>query len=157
MKYKFLLLCLLLAGVGITTQAQKTTVAAGGDASGIGGTVAYSIGQVVYTTNVGDTINATQGVQQPYEFFTVTGENNNSIRLELSVYPNPATNYLILKTENFSDLKYELFDVQGKVVESKIVNDNVTNIEMKFLPSTTYFLKISKNNQVVKTFKIIKK
>ena len=48
-------------------QAQQTTVAAGGDASGIGGTFSYSIGQVVYTYIYGSDVLVAQGVQQPYE------------------------------------------------------------------------------------------
>lgn len=32
-------------------QAQESVNTSGGDASGSGGTVAYSVGQVVYTTN----------------------------------------------------------------------------------------------------------
>ena len=36
-------------------QAQESANASGGDATGNGGTVAYSVGQVVYTTNTGST------------------------------------------------------------------------------------------------------
>ena len=39
---------LLWAGLA---QAQESANASGGDATGSGGTVAYSVGQVVYTTN----------------------------------------------------------------------------------------------------------
>ncbi len=41
---------LLWAGLA---QAQESVNATGGDATGSGGTVAYSVGQVVYTTNTG--------------------------------------------------------------------------------------------------------
>lgn len=59
---------LLLLGFGITTaQAQQATTATGGNASGSGGPVAYSVGQVVYTTNTSSNGSVAQGVQQPYE------------------------------------------------------------------------------------------
>jgi hypothetical protein len=41
---------------------------AGGEATGSGGSVSYSVGQVVYTTNTGINGSVAQGVQQPYEF-----------------------------------------------------------------------------------------
>lgn len=41
---------LLWAGLA---KAQESTNASGGDATGSGGTVAYSVGEIVYTTNAG--------------------------------------------------------------------------------------------------------
>ncbi len=51
---------------GFTIHAQQATTATGGDASGSGGTVASSVGQIVYTTNTGTTGSVVQGVQQPF-------------------------------------------------------------------------------------------
>jgi hypothetical protein len=47
MKYKKVKISVLLLGLGLTAQAQQATTATGSDASGSGGTVAYSVGQVV--------------------------------------------------------------------------------------------------------------
>jgi gliding motility-associated-like protein len=60
---KQLLYLLLLAG--FTSQAQVATVSSGGEATGAGGSLSYSVGQVVYTTNSGSTFTSAQGVQQP--------------------------------------------------------------------------------------------
>jgi hypothetical protein len=43
-------------------------------------------------------------VQQVYENSLTTGVNETSINLELSVYPNPTTNYLTLKVDDFETL-----------------------------------------------------
>lgn len=59
----------------LSIQAQQTTVSAGGDASGIGGTFSYSIGQVVYTYNYGTDVIVAQGVQQPFEI-SILGLHN---------------------------------------------------------------------------------
>lgn len=59
---KQLLYLLLLAS--FTSQAQVATVSSGGDATGAGGNLSYSVGQVVYTTNSGSTFTSAQGVQQ---------------------------------------------------------------------------------------------
>jgi hypothetical protein len=52
--------------------AQQSTNTAGGNATGTGGTVSFSVGQINYTTNIGTGGSACQGVQQPYEIYAVT-------------------------------------------------------------------------------------
>jgi hypothetical protein len=150
---------LLLLGFGITTvQAQQATTATGGDASGSGGTVAYSVGQVVYTTYTGSNCSVAQGVQQPYEISTVLGVEDYQISLNAQVYPNPTTNYLTLNIVNseLSTLNFQLFDISGKLIESKKIRNTTETIHLENLPSATYFLKVVNNNKEVKTFKIIK-
>jgi hypothetical protein len=145
----------LLLGLG-GLHAQESPTATGGKATGTGGTASYTVGQVVYTTNTGANGSVVQGVQQPFEISTAVGINETGINLELSVYPNPTANYLTLKTEDNTNLSYQLYDMQGKLIENKIVNSNATNISLAEQPSATYFLKVVKKNQIVKTFKILK-
>ena len=158
MKRKKVKLSVLFLGLGLTAQAQQATTATGGDASGSGGTVAYSVGQIVYTTNTGTTGSVAQGVQQPYEISIVLGLDNHSINLELSAYPNPTTNNLTLNVgkAELSTLNFQLYDISGKLIESRKIISSTETIGMANLPSTTYFLKVSNNNNEVKTFKIIK-
>ena len=157
MKYNKTIMGLLIAFSGLgALQAQETAPAAGGNAAGVGGSSSYTVGQIVYTTNTGTNGSLTQGVQQPYEISITTGIDVKSIHLDLTVYPNPTTKFLTLKTENSENISYQLFNLEGKIIEYKKVNQNTTTIKMAELPKTIYFLKITKNNQIVKTFKIIK-
>jgi hypothetical protein len=145
----------LLLGLG-GLYAQESPTTAGGEATGTGGTASYSVGQVVYTTATGTNGSVAQGVQQPYEISTTVGIKETAITLELSVYPNPTTDYLTLKVEDNTELNYQLYDLQGKVIENKKVTANSTTIKMEALPKAIYFLNATKNNRIVKTFKIIK-
>ena len=158
MKHKKVKLSVFLLGLGLTAQAQQATTATGGDASGSGGAVAYSVGQIVYTTNTGTTGSVAQGVQQSYEISIVLGIEDNSINLGLSAYPNPTTNYLTLNVGNFelSTLNFQLYDISGKLIERRKIISISETIAMENLPTATYFLKVSNNNNEVKTFKIIK-
>ena len=150
-----LLLCIGVFGL----QAQQVVTTSGGNASGSGGSVSYPIGQIVYTTNTGTNGSAAQGVQQPYEISVVTGiEEAKDISLEIVVYPNPATDFVKLKIKNYEvkNLRYQLYDINGSLLKDNKVEGNETNIVMSnFLPAT-YFLKVTDNNKVIKTFKIIK-
>ena len=150
----------LLMGLG-GLHAQENAVATGGDATGSGGTSSYSVGQVVYTTATGTNGSVAQGVQQPYEISIITGVKETTIHLEMNVYPNPTTNYLTLKVDastslSNQQLSYQLIDLQGKVITNKKVTATNSTINVERLPKAVYFLKVTKDNQVVKTFKIIK-
>lgn len=146
---------MLWAGIA---QAQESANASGGDATGSGGTVAYSIGQIVYTTHTGSTGSVAQGVQQPYEISIVAGVEDHQISLNLKAFPNPTTNYLTLTIDNIelSNLNFQLFDISGKLLESKKIINTTEIIHMENLPSATYFLSVTNNNKELKTFKIVK-
>ena len=149
---------LLLLGIGFNQgYAQQATTASGGDASGSGGSVAYSVGQIVYTTHTGSNGSVAQGVQQPYEISITLGLAEAGILLNLFAYPNPTTNYLTLQIDNYDNgLSYQLFDISGKLLETNGIVANSTTIKMEQLATATYFLKVIQNNKEIKTFKIIK-
>lgn len=153
MSVVFLLLCANII------QAQETITASGGNASGSGGTVSYTVGQVAYTTNTNTSGTITQGVQQPYEIFVVTGiEKAKVITLEFSVYPNPTSDILklIVESSQLEDLNYQLYDINGCLLQKKEILSKETVIQTGDLPPAAYYLKIIDNQKEVKTFKIIK-
>lgn len=149
---------ILLFGFGLTSQAQQATTASGGDASGGGGTVAYSVGQIVFTTYTGSNGSVAQGVQQPYEISIVLGLEDKEISLNLQAYPNPTSDYLILNVgkAELSELSFHLVDLNGKLIESKKIESVSETINMQSLPSAAYFLRIINSNKEIKIFKIIK-
>jgi hypothetical protein len=161
MRYKRLkLTALLMFGLGLTgLQAQTAILPTGGNASGGGGTVSYSVGQVVYSTNIGTNGSVAEGVQQPYEISVVTGlEEAKDINLLISAFPNPATDYLTLEVKNFNlaNLNFQMYDMHGKLIQSKKIEGAQTNIVMSNLPPAIYFIKVMQSENEIKTFKIIK-
>ncbi len=159
MKKIKLISTVLLITLMFELHAQEAIPASGGNASGSGGSVSYSVGQVVYSTNTGINGSEAQGVQQPFEISVVTGlEEAKGINLVVSAYPNPTTEFVKLKVESekLKDLSYQLYDMNGKLLECKKVEGNETNIVMSNLVPATYFLKVIQDNKEIKTFKIIK-
>lgn len=138
--------------------AQQAITATGGDAIGTGGSVAYSIGQIVYTTNLSTGGSVAQGVQQPYEIYIVAGIENTAVNVVMAVYPNPTTDLLQLEVtgEISQDLTFQLTDMAGQIIESRKISSSNETIDMEILASATYFLKVLNKNQPIKTFKIIK-
>ena len=161
MRHKRLKLsAVLLLGLGLTgLQAQTSVNATGSNASGSGGSVSYSVGQVVYTNNTGTNGSVAQGVQQAFQISVVTGlEQAKGINLSVSAYPNPTTDYLTLSIAEFeiSNLTYQLYDISGKLLQSEKITGNQTSIAMSNLVPANYFVKVIQGNKKVKTFKIIK-
>ncbi|MDD4641807.1 MAG: T9SS type A sorting domain-containing protein [Bacteroidales bacterium] len=161
MKHKRLKLsALLLLGLGLTgLQAQESVNATGGDALGSGGSASYSVGQVVYTTNTGTNGSVAQGVQQAFEISVVTGlEEAKGINLSVSAYPNPTTDYLTLEVKDVEllNLHFQMYDMNGKLLQNEKITGNQTSIVMSNLVPATYFVKVIQGNKEVKTFKIIK-
>jgi hypothetical protein len=150
-----LLLCFGMFGL----QAQQVVTTSGGNATGGGGTASYTVGQIVYTTNSNSNGSVAQGVQQPYEISVITAiEAAKDINLIFSVYPNPTTDFLTLKIENYEleNLSYWIYGVNGNLIETKKISAGEIQISMTNQLSGTYFLKLTEGNKEVKTFKIIK-
>ena len=128
--------------------AQEAVPATGGDATGSGGSSSYTVGQVVYTTNIGINGSVAQGVQQPYEIYTTVGIEVMGISLELAAYPNPVSNVLTLYIGNYNNEKliYQLYDMQGKLLDSKQVVNSSTTVDIQDLPVSTYLLNVIDNS-----------
>ena len=131
--------------------------ASGGDATGSGGSVAYSVGQIVYTTGTGTTGSVAQGVEQAYEIYSV-GIKETTLNISLSVFPNPTSDFLTLKVEDYNNeaLSYNLIDEQGKLILSEQITNQETQVAMSTLARGSYFINIVQTNKQIQTFKIIK-
>jgi len=153
---------LILLGLTIPLyiNAQQAIPASGGNATGGGGSASYTVGQIVFASTSGTGGIITQGVQQPYEIFIETGiEAAKSISLECSVFPNPTSEFINLKIEGYKveNLSFQIYDMNGKLLQNKMVEGIITRISMKNFIPATYFLRLIDNNKEIKTFKIIKK
>ena len=153
--FKLLIAVLLL---GNFTQAQESSNSSGGNATGNGGNVSFSIGQVLYTENSGNSGSISQGVQHTYEIYTVS-INETNLDISLTAFPNPTTENLTLQINDFKNEKliYQLFDIQGKLIYNGQIIEKQTKINTANLPNASYFIHIvNQENKKVQSFQIIK-
>jgi len=161
-KEKLLTLLLLSFGI-INIKGQEAIIASGADASGSGGSVSYSVGQLFNKTKFGSNGYLSEGTQQPIEILVLTELNStNAIKLECSAFPNPTTDLLVLKIGEYQTAKnqkfsYQLFDNNGKLLLSDIIGNIESSIQISNFNSTNYILRVKQENKTIKTFKIIKK
>ncbi|WP_181368935.1 T9SS type A sorting domain-containing protein [Flavobacterium pallidum] len=149
------LFCVMLFSGCVSLQAQQSTVASGGNATGSGGTVSYSVGQISYKSPEGVLIS--DGVQQPYEIISLG--KNDLPGIQLSVFPNPVSNRLTLKNTDSGNgaFTYSLSDISGKILLEPKSFSAEASLAMENYPSGIYLLKICGSDKKTKTFKIIKK
>ena len=158
MKNNTLLILSFLFSFSLNAQTSHQVLSAtGGDASGSGGTVAYSVGQIVYTTNTGTTGSVAQGVEQAYEISSV-GIKETALNISLSIFPNPTSDFLTIKVEDYNNeaLSYSLLDEQGKLVLNEQITNQDTQVAMSTLARGAYFINVLQENKKIQTFKIIK-
>jgi hypothetical protein len=152
----FLFLC-----IGIYfSYAQESISASGGNASGIGGNASYSYGQILYTTEEGSNGTVANGVQHAYEISVLTAyETVEGISLNCYAYPNPTSDVLWLKieSETFQNFNFGLYGNTGLILLNASITQTETSIDMNTFTSGIYFLKVYKQNNILKVFKIIKK
>jgi len=88
-----------------------------------------------------------------------TNQQNNT-NLKYLVYPNPSSDFIIIKIEglNNQDLEIELIDIKGKLIEKKIISKGQTidYFNFKSANSGIYFVRFL-GNRVRETKKIIVK
>ncbi|MFA7272400.1 MAG: T9SS type A sorting domain-containing protein [Crocinitomicaceae bacterium] len=137
--------------------AQSNTVSAGGEASGGGGTVSFTVGQIDYTSQSGSSGSVHQGVQQPLEFFNLTIAENE-LDFTVQLFPNPvvAQLHVDLSGASLDRLSYNLTDATGRLVAAQKIETEQINIDMTELSRANYFLNFTKNGKIVGSYQIIK-
>jgi len=102
---RFGCLCILMAFIVQAVKAQAVIGPGGGEATGAGGTVSFSVGQVVYSFNQGIGGRENQGVQQPFEFV--------SLPVRLVYFDAKAENELVqVRWETASEENKDFFTVE---------------------------------------------
>tara|TARA_R110000751_G_scaffold307580_2_gene429611 strand:- start:2759 stop:3262 length:504 start_codon:yes stop_codon:yes gene_type:complete len=161
MRQKKLILCIgFLIGIGLQgLKAQQTIIPAGGDATGSGGSMSLSIGQtfVDFQSN-GNDDSVNQGVQQSIELLSLGLKDDLILVTSAIIFPNPTANkiQLQLQLEDKNKLSYQLYDINGKLLQSEEILEFTTEVQLSQFPNSVYFLKIIRNNNLLKTFKILK-
>lgn len=155
MEHKLLSL-LVFGSLSISSFAQQNTTVSGGNASGTGGSVSYSVGQTdyIHTTGTGGGVNL--GVQQVYEIENVSGINELS-SLVTAVFPNPTNGILSLEIEHSDqEISYVLNDLAGRTLLSNRIQATYSTIDLSSFASGEYLLSISSKSTLFKTIKIVK-
>ncbi|NJM78428.1 MAG: T9SS type A sorting domain-containing protein [Flavobacterium sp.] len=101
---------------------------------------------------------ATNALQYYQNQAVLSSPDNVKPSNNLSVYPNPADNELYFERNNEfnGNIDVVIYDMQGRMVANKVLENNESKINIESLLKGIYFVKIS-SEEYVGTKKIIKK
>ena len=138
--------------------AQEGTVTSGGEVTGTGGSMSFTVGQMDYIEVKGNTGAMHQGIQHPFEVSVVSDVEEPAFNGNISIYPNPTQNMLTLSVTNneTAEMSYSLFDIKGQLITSQKLSGNQTNIQLTDFAASTYIIKVMSQNTELKSFRIIK-
>ncbi|SFN61665.1 Por secretion system C-terminal sorting domain-containing protein [Bizionia echini] len=138
---------------------QQDTVTTGGIASNTNGEISYSIGQTFYLSESNGSNTIQQGLQQAFEISETLNNDLFHLDLDIKAYPNPTTNTFFISTDisKNPDLRYQFVDINGRIISKGYLTQNKSPLNVSKLNQATYVLTIYKKNDLVKSYKIIKK
>ena len=148
---KILYYCFALLPFSLS--AQLNIGSSGGDFSNNAGSISFTVGQTM-TNHIEDfplTIN--EGVQQPYEYYSLEIDQLNTFFFEY--FPNPTQGILNLKGDQISGSTLHLFDLNGRLVREDKLQETTHTLDLTNLPPGVYTLEIS-TSQYKNAIKIIK-
>jgi hypothetical protein len=136
---------------------QNSVNTSGASVSNSSGSLSYSIGQVAYQTVTNTSGSVSQGVQQAYVISMLNLEEK-AFNFSLSTFPNPTTDILNLRVGNYNheSMSFILFDAAGKIIAEEKITQQETVLDIKMLPTATYFVEVHHEGKKIQTFKIIK-
>jgi len=114
--------------------------------------------------SIGDSVENTANIYFDYNAPIVTNEAKTTFRLlksqeferdnSVSVHPNPTKDFVKIQSKN-TIKSVDLFDVQGRILQTSIENKKETSIDLSQQSKGIYFLKISteKGSKIEKTIK----
>jgi hypothetical protein len=121
-----ILFTITLVGTYTFCNAQQLTSAGGGSRTMSGITITWSLGETI----VANASNASIGFQQSWELVLIGVEEADPINL--SVYPNPAKNFVVLDIQRDYNQELELavYNLSGAIVIQKIVTGKTQTVEL---------------------------
>ncbi len=153
---------LLVIGIAMTNLAMSQTaspelVSSAGDSfNNTSYQLDWSIGECITTTHTAGDYVLTQGFHQ--DSYVITAVEDLRADIDMSVYPNPTTDFISLKVESskVEAMQYTITDFTGRVLQIENFADDIEQINFSNYAVGTYFITVSENNQLIKSFKIIK-
>ncbi len=154
-----ILLFLFIFSFTSNVSAQQSANTSGKNVSQNNTSISYSIGEVYYNTTTTSNSAITQGIQQPYEIYLISGIGNEKDVQLITAFPNPTSSTIKIVTQDIkvNGLNYKLYDLLGKEILSGDITSNQTEIDLNNLMPAVYFIKVFRYNSTIKYFKIIKK
>ena len=152
----FVLFSLLVTG---SVSAQEVVSTQGESYSNASANIDFTLGEVIIATATDGTNDLTQGFHQTNWNFL--GVEDHALNYEATIFPNPTSEVLNIKSSSFENVTYTLYDAQGKLVLQSTLAAEVTPVQVSHLSPGSYSLQLTfeEGKEIAsksKIFKLIK-
>ncbi len=156
---KFLIIISILTvsfAYGQTTVKKSSISTSGGSYTNTNTTLLFTVGEIVIQEKTTGNIHISEGFIGP-DINGVTGIEDYDELYGLHVYPNPVQTDLQIQLPANGTYEVHLFDLTGKELINRKINDMTMTLNLSRLPASVYLLVIiDRLHQQVKTLKIQK-
>ena len=140
--------------IGAFAQAHDLVSASGASFQNSSGYISFSIGEPITSTLTSSSAILTQGFMQTRLRTGVPVISQPEI--QMSVFPNPVKDLLIMQIGDPQGFDYMLYDVRGSLIERSQVLDERTDIDFRVLAPAVYILRVTNHKEEVRLFQIVK-
>ena len=156
-KIILLVVALAMTNLAISQTTSPELVSSSGDSfSNATYQLDWSVGECVTATHSAGDYVITQGFHQ--NTYVITTVEDLRAEIEMTVYPNPTSDFISLKVESSKaeNMRYTIIDFTGKVLQISDFSSDIEQINFSNYAVGTYFISVMENNQLIKSFQIIK-
>jgi hypothetical protein len=89
-------------------------------------------------------------------------KNSNTIELinlankdKVTIYPNPAKEFITINTSNFENTYLTIINLEGKVLKNQLLKNTATFISLKDFAKGAYLIKLTNNRKLLFTDKLL--
>lgn len=146
--------------IALNLKGQTSMNTSGGDGTGNGGSVAFSIGQVFFQVVEDPQISFSEGVQQAFEISIIDGvEEEKPFSFAISAFPNPIMDvlHIELKDEFSGTVMFQVHDAIGNLIQEGEASSSKFTIQTTNWSGGAYYLHVYITDSLQSsTLKIVK-
>lgn len=145
-----------LWSVFLPAQQHQVISTAGGSFENSSGSISFTVGECIIATHSSNDIIITQGFQQA-KLTIVNIPDLKFFDFEISAYPNPVKDFVILRIEKPQGFTYKICDMSGRIIKIGNILSTESEISFSDLSPSIYIIKLYRSEEEIEAFKIIKR
>jgi len=153
MKNGFLFTVLIVFPIIVFSQDIITT--SGGNITNNSVQVNWTIGEPITDLITNNKTIVTSGLNQP-TFKIETSIENINTKIDVSVFPNPTSQFINIKFDGESSLRARILTLSGAVISAYEIKEKLTQLDLSKVVSGVFIIELSDNTGKLNTYRIIK-
>jgi len=158
MKRIIFILFVIFFALSVSAQVKQEVIASAGGYDVNGSlSISWTLGETIIPTFTNGDLVLTHGFQQ--QLIITTVEENLEVLVNVTVYPNPASDIVNIRFESpvEGEITLTILDSQGKLIKRDVIESTMIEkqINLQDIPAGIYYLRLTKG-KLVNVYKVVK-